>query len=145
MESTQASGRRSGVKLWVVGAAVLLAAGLAALATGVATGMLDDDAPVFGRVVTLDGASGGAAGSAELRQSDGATEILLTASGLDPDRVYAVWLAPARGGKSAAGTFRPRDDGTIEIELLSSRPVAQTVRVWVTDPMARTVMRASLA
>ena len=50
----------------------------------------------------------------------GSSEVQLTATGLDPDITYALWLTPPGGGydeRVPAGTFRPDEDGTVDVRL----------------------------
>lgn len=63
--------------------------------------------------------------------------VELTATGLDPDTTYALWLTPPGGGypeRIAAGTFRPNGRGEVDERLASALPPSATGRVWVTDP-----------
>ncbi|MGH9117343.1 MAG: anti-sigma factor domain-containing protein [Acidimicrobiales bacterium] len=94
--------------------------------------------------IELAGMVPGAAGSVALVQGAEATELRLVASGLEPDQVYAAWLAPAEGERVPAGTFRTDEDGEIQADLVSSFPLASAARVWVTDPADTTVLRAPL-
>jgi anti-sigma-K factor RskA len=113
------------------------------LGVGLLSG-IGDDSP-SGRTVELAGAEAGLSGSVELRQEDDETVLRIVASGLEPDQVYAAWLAPEGGDKQAAGTFRPDDDGDVEVELLSGFPLESAARVWVTDPAGETVLNAPLS
>ncbi len=94
--------------------------------------------------IELAGAAAGMTGSVALTQGGDATELHLIAAGLEPDQVYAAWLAPAEGDKVPAGTFRTDLNGEIEADLLSSFPLASAARVWVTDPAGETVLKAPL-
>lgn len=113
---------------------------VAALGIGLLT-RLDRGTP-SDRTVALAGAEAGIDGSAELRQDDEFTAIHLVASGLEPDLVYAAWLAPEEGEKQAAGTFRPDEDGRVEVDLVSAYPLESAARVWVTDHAGATVLNA---
>jgi anti-sigma-K factor RskA len=112
------------------------------LGVGIVAGF-GDDTP-SGRTVELAGAESGFSGSVELSETEDETVLRLVASGLDPDQVYAAWLAPDGGDKQAAGTFRPDNDGEVDVELLSGFPLDDAARVWVTDPAGETVLNAPL-
>jgi hypothetical protein len=61
--------------------------------------------------------------------------VELTASGLDPEVTYALWLSVPGGGRDErvpAGTFTPDDDGTVEVRLASPMSPEETGRVWAT-------------
>jgi len=63
--------------------------------------------------------------------------VELTATGLDPDVTYALWLTPPGGGypeRVAAGTFRPDEDGKVDVRLRSALPAKEMGRVWATTP-----------
>jgi hypothetical protein len=121
-------------------AVVVLAVGAISLAGRDSSPSPDADA------VELAGAQPGVSGSVALNEGDEATELHLVASGLDPDTVYAAWLAPpeGQGDKVPAGTVRADENGEIDAELVSSFPLASAARVWVTDPAGETVLRAPL-
>jgi hypothetical protein len=129
---------------------VLVAAAAAVVAIVLAVGVasiVDRDSNGGGAdpdAVALAGTAEGITGSAAITQGDSATEIHLVASGLEPDEVYAAWLAPAEGDRVPAGTFRTDANGEIEADLLSSFPLSSAARVWVTDPAGETVLKAPL-
>jgi hypothetical protein len=78
---------------------------------------------------------GGRAEAVLAADDGGGTVVELTATGLDPDVTYALWLTPPGGGwddRVAAGTFRPDDDGTVDTRLRSSLPVEEYGRAWAT-------------
>jgi hypothetical protein len=63
--------------------------------------------------------------------------VELTASGLDPDTTYALWLTPVDGSyeqRVPSGTFRPDGEGEVDARLHSALPASEAARVWVTDP-----------
>ena len=135
--------RRTGMPRLLVAAAaavvaVILAVGAFSLIRGDGRPGSDADA------IELAGAAPGITGSVSIVEGDDATELRLTASGLEPNAVYAAWLAPAEGEKVPAGTVRADENGEVDAELVSSFPVSEAARVWVTDPAATTVLNAPL-
>jgi hypothetical protein len=63
--------------------------------------------------------------------------VQLTASGLDPDVTYALWLSVPGGGREdrvPAGTFRPEEDGTVDVQLPCGMPAGEVGRLWATTP-----------
>jgi hypothetical protein len=63
--------------------------------------------------------------------------VSLTATGLEPDITYALWLTAQEGGyadRVPAGTFRPDRDGRVRVRLRSALPSAEVTRVWATTP-----------
>jgi hypothetical protein len=99
-----------------------------------------------GETVELAGAVEGVSGSVVLNEGDAVTELHLMASGLEPNAVYAAWLAPpeGQGERVPAGTVRADENGEVEADLVSSFPLESAARVWVTDPADQTVLRAPL-
>ncbi|MDP1819824.1 MAG: hypothetical protein Q8K58_08040 [Acidimicrobiales bacterium] len=68
---------------------------------------------------------------------DGGSVVGVTATGLDPDITYALWLSVPGGrwdDRVPAGTFRPDDEGSVEARLPSALPPEDTGRVWATTP-----------
>ena len=73
--------------------------------------------------------------SAVVAPEDDGSIIELDASGLDPDVTYSMWLTPPGGGyadRVAAGTFRPDDDGEVEVRLRCALPAEEMGRAWAT-------------
>jgi hypothetical protein len=66
-----------------------------------------------------------------LTANDQGTQIVLQQRGLDPNRIYWMWLADQRGERYTAGTFRGGADTSIKMQ--SALPLDETVRVWCTD------------
>lgn len=121
---------------WAGRTATAMAAAAAAVTVAVATGVTrDDDPPRAEEVVFAREAPGVDAGA--IVAPDGAgTVVLLTASGLDPEDAYTLWLTPPGGGyrdRTAVGTFRADGTGDVEVDLYSALPVDAVGRVWVTD------------
>lgn len=115
--------------------AIALVAVAAAGALGVV--LRPGDAAVDGEPVVFARRAPGVEAAAVVAAEDGGSLVALTASGLDPDLTYALWLTPPGGGYServAAGTFRPDPDGAVDVTLRSALPAARTGRVWATTP-----------
>jgi hypothetical protein len=119
--------RRAGVALLGLAAAVAIAV------------VLTRDTPTTlgGEPVTFALLAPGVEAGATVAPDDEGSIVALTASGLDPDVTYALWLTPPGGGYSqrvAAGTFRPDEDGNVDVTLRSALPAADAARVWATTP-----------
>jgi hypothetical protein len=124
-ERRRERGRRT--RRVLVGAAGIAAA--LALAIGLFRMVRDDSTPALQPFAT---APSGTAAQFALERNDQGTQIVFRQSGLDPDRIYWMWLADASGQRYGAGTFR----GTAQnqtITFQSALPLEQTVRVWCTD------------
>ena len=75
--------------------------------------------------------------SAVVAPEDNGSIIELHVSGLDPDTTYSMWLTPPGGGyadRVAAGTFRPDDDGEVDVRLRCALPAEEMGRAWATTP-----------
>ncbi len=83
----------------------------------------------------------GVTARAELRGAATGTEVRLVASGLEADEVYWLWLTDEGGDRVTAGTFRGGDD-EVAVTLTGALPLADTVRIWVTDDVDSTVLDA---
>lgn len=94
--------------------------------------------PLEGEQVAFTVAPPGGRAEAILAADDGGgTVVELTATGLDPEVTYALWLTPPGGGwddRVASGTFRPDDDGSVDTRLHSALPLDQYGRAWATTP-----------
>ena len=58
-------------------------------------------------------------------------------AGSTPAITYALWLTPPGGGyqdRVAAGTFRPDEDGEVDVRLRSALPAHEMGRIWATTP-----------
>ena len=86
-------------------------------------------------------ATDGVSGRADLRGAATGTEVHLVASGLDADEVYWLWLTDEGGERVTAGTFRGGGD-EVAVTLTGALPLADTVRIWVTDEADSTVLDA---
>jgi hypothetical protein len=96
-----------------------------------------DPAPVRGDTVAFTVMPTGASADAVVGTDKDGTIVELSASGLDPSLTYALWLSPPDGtwdDRVPAGTFRPDDDGTVDVRLRSAMPVDEYGRVWATTP-----------
>ena len=93
--------------------------------------------PLDGREVAFASRPAGVEAEAVVATDGAGSLVAVTASGLDPDITYALWLTPPGGGypeRVAAGTFRPNARGEVDERLHSALPAGETGRVWVTDP-----------
>jgi hypothetical protein len=128
--------RRRGLR---AGAAALVgaAAAVVAVVAVVAVQRDTEPAPLQGDVVAFTIVPDGAQVEAILAEADGGSLVQLTAEGLDPDITYAMWLTPPGGGwddRVPAGTFRPDENGDVDVRLSSPLPVDQYGRAWATTP-----------
>ncbi len=124
---------------WAGRAAVAMAAAAAAVVAVVATTSLRDpgDAPLRGEAVEFVRLARGVDAAAVVAPDAEGSLVHLTATGLDPDVTYALWLTPPDGGyrdRVAAGTFRPGTDGEVDVRLRSALPAEEMGRVWATTP-----------
>ncbi len=133
---TAAQHRRRSPARWL---AVPAAAAALALLLGVAIGgglqRSDPDTAVGDAVsVQLTSASAGPTGRALLRAEDGVINIDLAVTGLeaaDALRTYELWLVHDEG-RVSAGTFRPRPDGNVKLQLSAAGPITRYNRVGIT-------------
>ena len=126
---------RRGQRVVRAGLALLMAA--AAVVAVVMVWSDDGPAPLHGEEVAFVVVPPGASADAVVADDDGGTLVQLTASGLDPDITYALWLSPPDGGwddRVAAGTFRPDSRGRVEARLRCALPADAYGRVWATTP-----------
>ena len=118
-------------------AVVAVAAVAATVGLVAAVGRTEDEPPLRGQEVTFVRQAPGAEATAVVAPDGDGALIGLTATGLDPDTTYALWLTPPGGGyaeRIAAGTFRPDADGRVEVRLRSALAAEETGRVWATTP-----------
>jgi hypothetical protein len=97
----------------------------------------DGDGPLRGEEVSLLSEVPGVDASAVVAPEGQGSLVQLTATGLDPDVTYALWLTPPGGGytdRVPAGTFRPARDGRVEARLPSAIAAADVGRIWATTP-----------
>jgi hypothetical protein len=113
-----------------VGAAVVGVAAVLLLAVGFVVMARDGDSPTALQPFAV--APNGAVATFGLARNDQGTKIVLRQSGLDPTRVYWMWLADESGQRYNAGTFRGTEHEET-ITLQSALPLEDTVRVWCTD------------
>jgi hypothetical protein len=116
-----------------------LAMAAAAAAVVVAVVMTRDpgEPPLRGEPISFVRHPRGVDASAVLAPAQGGSIIELTATGLDPDTTYSLWLTPPGGGwadRIPAGTFRPDADGEVDERLSCSLPAEDTGRAWATTP-----------
>lgn len=116
---------------------VAVASAAAAIVVVIAVQRADDPDPIRGAEVAFTVVPPGAAVDAVIGADDEGSIVQLTASGLDPDVTYALWLSPPDGGwedRVAAGTFRPDEDGEVDERLRCALPIAEYGRAWATTP-----------
>lgn len=120
-------------------AAVALVAGAAAAALMAVVLVRDDSEPppLRGEQVAFTVVPEGAWAEAVVADDPGGSIVQLTGRGLDPATTYAFWLTPPGGGwrdRVAAGTFRPDEDGTVDVRLRCALPAEDYGRAWATTP-----------
>jgi anti-sigma factor RsiW len=136
--SAVASERRARRRARLGVAAVAGAAAAAVLA--VVLNLATDSAEppeLVGEPVTFTVVPAGSEASALVAPEGEGSVLQLTATGLDPEVTYAMWLSPPGGGwddRVAAGTFRPRADGTVDVRLPCALPAEDYGRAWATTP-----------
>ncbi len=110
--------------------------GVAAAVVAAALVTRDDGEPrLRGEPVAFVREAAGVDASAVVAPEENGSIIELHVSGLDPDTTYSMWLTPPGGGyaeRVAAGTFRPDDDGTVEVRLRCPLPADEMGRAWAT-------------
>lgn len=97
----------------------------------------DDLEPLEGEQVAFASLAPGVQAEAAVAPEADGSLVQLTATGLDPDLTYALWLTPPGGGYSdrvAAGTFRPDASGRVNVRLHSALAAREMARMWVTTP-----------
>jgi hypothetical protein len=117
------------------------AAAVLAIVAGVAFGR---QGTLTGEHVALHGKDSPASADAVLAPRPFGTQLHIEATGLEPGKVYALWLADSADTKVPAGTFRAGANGSITGDGRSSLPRDEAVRVWITDPSGATVAVAPL-
>jgi hypothetical protein len=127
----------------IVRRAFVSAAGAAAAAAIVVVAVMavgGDDGPghIDGETFAMRTLPAGASVDVEVAHDDGDSSLVqLVASGLDPDTTYALWLTPPGGtypDRVPAGTFRPDEDGRVDVRLHSTMDPDDVGRVWATTP-----------
>ncbi len=119
------------------------AAGAAAAAAVVVVAVIvvgGSDAPgrIDGETFAMRTLPAGASVDVEVAHDDGDRSLVqVVARGLDPGTTYALWLTPPGGtypDRVPAGTFRPDDDGRVDVRLHSAMDPDRVGRVWATTP-----------
>jgi hypothetical protein len=123
---------------WAGRVATAMAAAAAAVVAVAVVASVDGDGagPLQGEQVVFARTAPGVDAAAVVAPEGSGSLVELTATGLDPDTIYALWLTPPGGGypdRIAAGTFRPDADGEVDVRLQSALPAAAMGRVWATD------------
>ena len=120
------------------GRLALVASGAAAAVVTAALVTRDPGEPSLrGEPVAFVHEAEGVDASAVVAPEESGSIMELTVSGLDPDTTYSMWLTPPGGDwtdRVAAGTFRPDDDGEVEVRLHCSLPAHRMERAWATTP-----------
>jgi anti-sigma-K factor RskA len=127
---------------WRRRAAAVVAAVAAVAVVAVLVGG-DEDPPPRGEPVTFAHLASGVTADATVAPDAAGSVVVLSATGLDPELTYALWLTPPGGGyreRVAAGTFRSDDDGEVEVTLRSALPAEDAWRVWATTPDGEVAM-----
>jgi hypothetical protein len=122
--------------------ALVSAIGAAAAAAVVVVALVavGDDGPdrIDGETFAMRTLPAGASVDVEVAHDEGDSSLVqLVATGLDPDTTYALWLTPPGGtypDRVPAGTFRPDDDGRVDVRLHSAMDPDRVGRVWATTP-----------
>jgi hypothetical protein len=131
-------GARRRARLGLAAVAGAAAAALIVVVLGLGLGTGSEDPPALeGEPVAFTVVPDGAEAHAVLGEQGDGSVLQLTASGLDPEVSYAMWLSPPGGGwddRVAAGTFRPEDDGTVDVQLPCALAVDDVGRAWATTP-----------
>jgi len=121
----------------------LVRAGMVALAGAAAVAALavmvreDDPVPLQGESVAFTVVPSGATVDAIVADEAPGSVVQVVATGLDPDVTYALWLSPPEGtwdDRVAAGTFRPDEQGDVDVRLPCALPAEETGRIWATTP-----------
>lgn len=124
---------------WASVAVVALAAAAALLVVS----SRDPASRLDGEPVSFARLAPGVDAAATVAPDHAGSLVELTAEGLDPAVTYALWLTPPGGGyaeRVAAGTFRPDEDGNVDIRLRSALPAEDAGRVWATTPEGQIVL-----
>jgi hypothetical protein len=118
---------------------LVAAVGAAAAAVVVVVSLValsGDDGPgrVHGQEFAFTTLPVGASASAVVGEDPGGSVVQLAAAGLDPGTTYALWLSDpeTHPERVPAGTFRPKEDGTVDVVLHCALPADQVGRVWAT-------------
>jgi len=117
--------------------ALVMSAAAAAVVAGVLVTRPGEEPRLRGEPVVFAHEAAGVAASAVVAPDPSGSVVQLTATGLDPDVTYALWLTPPGGGypeRIAAGTFRPDADGEVDVRLHCALPADEMGRVWATTP-----------
>jgi hypothetical protein len=119
-------------------AVVALATAAAAVVAVVALSRGGEPAPLDGEQLEFSVVPAGASAHSLVCADDERCSVVqLTATGLDPEVTYALWLSPPAGtwdDRIAAGTFRPEADGTVDVRLRCAMAPDEYGRAWATTP-----------
>ncbi|MET0727992.1 MAG: anti-sigma factor [Acidimicrobiales bacterium] len=118
-----------------IGLGLLLAA--AAIAAFLVVRIDRSPDPFPGDAVAFTVTPPGSEVTAVLSPDDGGTLVQLTATGLEPDVTYALWMSAPDAtwqDRVPAGTFRPNEEGRVDATLHCAYPPNKYARVWATTP-----------
>jgi anti-sigma factor RsiW len=118
-------------------AGMVALAGAAAVAAGVVMARDGDPEPLRGEAIAFTVMPSGATAAAIVADEEPGSVVQVTATGLDPEVTYALWLSPPEGtwdDRVAAGTFRPDEQGAVDVRLPCALPADETGRIWATTP-----------
>jgi Putative zinc-finger len=117
--------------------ALAMSAAAAAVLAGTLVTRDGGEPALRGEPVSFVRQASGVDASAVLAPDGGGSLIELTATGLDPNLTYSLWLTPPGGSyadRIPAGTFRPDGDGEVDVRLRCALPADEMGRAWATTP-----------
>ena len=129
-------GRRLRVAVAAIAAAVVLAVGVAAVATRDS----GDRTPTMQAFAV---AAPGVDARYSLQANGAGTVVRFAQSGLDPQQRYWLWLTDASGRRVSAGSFTGTPTGG-PLVLQTALPLADAKRIWLTDAADAVVLDALL-
>jgi hypothetical protein len=115
--------------------AVAMSAAAAAVVVGVVVTRDAGEPPLRGEPVSFVRQARGVEAMAVVAPEESGSIMELHVSGLDPDTTYSMWLTPPGGewnDRVAAGTFKPDEDGEVEVRLRCALPAEEMGRAWAT-------------
>ncbi len=124
---------------------VLSSATVAALSLGLiaSLALLRPAAHRSGQEIALSGRTG-VVSRVVLDRRPWGTQLTVTAKGLTPGSVHAVWMSSADGHHTSAGTFTAVQDRRVRVVLAAAVPADQSVAVGISDPSGATVAEGRL-
>jgi hypothetical protein len=116
---------------------VAISSAAAAVVVGVLITRDPGEPPLRGEPISFVREARGVEADAVLAAEESGSVIELDVTGLDPDTTYSLWLTPEGGDyedRIPAGTFRPDEDGEVDVRLHCGLPADEMDRAWVTTP-----------